>query len=144
MMLNYQSQAVQQPVPAARHARVCFVRPNVKICARDCNDAASPGASELQALVCDLAGFQSDACKALLHEADVLKTVKALASGDINHAIEYFGDPLVSLQCIIFQLGPVLACELTLVSTGPARHGQSIGYAVAGFEGVLWALPAYC
>lgn len=61
------------------------------------NSAASSDtspAAELQALVCELAGFESGACQALLHEADCVQVVNSLASGKPDQ-VTYDGNPQV-------------------------------------------------
>jgi hypothetical protein len=98
MSLQHRSQAVQQPVAVARRAQLTSCRfPATRIYAGCENKNVLPLACELQAMVCELSGFKSDACKALLHEAEVLETVKALAQGDAEKVKAYSGDPLVSL-----------------------------------------------
>lgn len=99
MMLKHPLQAVQQqPVAVARRVQLSYrCSPNAAFAGPE-HVNVSPLACELQALVCELSGFQSDACKALMHEAEVLETVKALAQGDADKVKAYSGDPLVSLR----------------------------------------------
>jgi hypothetical protein len=122
MSLQHRSQAVQQPVAAAVPQRVQLIP---RRCSATANCAGykhvnvSPLACELQAIVCELSGFQSDACKALLHEAEVLETVKALAQGDADKVKAYSGDPLVSLSwsaSLIVNTGRILIGQPHLIS----------------------------
>ncbi len=100
--------AVKQPgttavVPKRQHAPALPTQRSPKPILRASNGDASP-ASELQALVCELAGFESGACQALLHEAECVQVVKALASGaNDNISSQYEGCPQVRPAAAVAQ-----------------------------------------
>jgi hypothetical protein len=115
-MLTVLNSAVQQQPRAAavaKHVQLPSSRSQFRLRAIYDNDAAKASlAAELQALVGQVSNLTST--KALLHEPQLVDTVRALASGDIDKVTQYAGSKQVGLAALQYCLQAQLGKQSTL------------------------------